>query len=88
MDLLQREGKYPVPPQAPATMGVEFSGVIEGFGPDVNCDFKVGDEVFGLAYGGLSFLVLWSRRRGVLTEIRCLCGVDCGFAGDAGSQAC
>lgn len=52
MDLLQREGKYPVPPQAPATMGVEFSGVIEGFGGDVEGDFKVGDEVFGLAYGG------------------------------------
>ncbi|KAJ5688639.1 quinone oxidoreductase [Penicillium macrosclerotiorum] len=51
MDLLQREGVYPVPPQAPATMGVEFSGVVEGFGGDEPCDFKVGDEVFGLAYG-------------------------------------
>ncbi len=29
MDLLQRVGKYPVPPQAPKTMGVEFSGIIE-----------------------------------------------------------
>ena len=64
MDLLQREGRYPVPPQAPATMGVEFSGVIEGFGPDVNCDFKVGDEIFGLAYGGLSSLVSARGRRG------------------------
>ncbi|KAJ5334002.1 uncharacterized protein N7506_007785 [Penicillium brevicompactum] len=52
MDLLQREGLYPLPPQAPATMGVEFSGVIESFGPDGHEDFKVGDEVFGLAYGG------------------------------------
>lgn len=53
MDLLQREGKYPVPPQAPPTLGVEFSGVIEGFGGGTDGgDFKVGDEVLGLAYGG------------------------------------
>jgi NADPH2:quinone reductase len=52
MDLLQREGQYPLPPQAPETMGVEFSGVIESFGPDGHEDFKTGDEVFGLAYGG------------------------------------
>lgn len=52
MDLLQREGLYPVPPQAPATLGVEFSGTIESFGPGAHGDFKVGDAVFGLAYGG------------------------------------
>ncbi|CAI7594783.1 unnamed protein product [Penicillium discolor] len=52
MDLLQREGLYPLPPQAPPTMGVEFSGVIESFGPDGHEDFKIGDEVLGLAYGG------------------------------------
>ncbi|KAL8696899.1 MAG: hypothetical protein Q9201_007418 [Fulgogasparrea decipioides] len=52
MDLLQREGKYPVPPQAPSTLGVEFSGVIESFGSEPPKDFEVGDEVFGLAYGG------------------------------------
>ena len=52
MDLLQREGKYPIPPQAPKTLGVEFSGTIESFGSDAECDFKKGDEVFGLAYGG------------------------------------
>ncbi len=52
MDLLQREGNYPVPPQAPKTLGVEFSGTIESFGSDAEKDFKVGDEVFGLAYGG------------------------------------
>ncbi|RAL15014.1 NAD(P)H-quinone oxidoreductase [Aspergillus homomorphus CBS 101889] len=52
MDLLQREGKYPVPPQAPSTMGVEFSGVIEELGAEGCNDFRVGDEVFGLAYGG------------------------------------
>ncbi|KAL8825966.1 MAG: hypothetical protein Q9170_007589 [Blastenia crenularia] len=54
MDLLQREGMYPVPPQAPSTLGVEFSGVIESLGGEQGEDeeFKVGDEVFGLAYGG------------------------------------
>lgn len=54
MDLLQREGKYPVPPQAPPTLGVEFSGVIEVVAEGTDCDFKAGDEVFGLAYGGES----------------------------------
>lgn len=52
MDLLQREGHYPVPPQAPKTLGVEFSGVIEALGESPERGFKVGDEVFGLAYGG------------------------------------
>jgi NADPH:quinone reductase-like Zn-dependent oxidoreductase len=52
MDLMQREGNYPVPPQAGKTLGVEFSGWIEELGPGDHGDFKVGDEVFGLAYGG------------------------------------
>lgn len=52
MDLLQREGKYPVPPQAPKTLGVEFSGTIEAFGDQPERGFNIGDEVFGLAYGG------------------------------------
>jgi NADPH:quinone reductase-like Zn-dependent oxidoreductase len=52
MDLLQREGKYPVPPQGGKILGVEFSGTIEDLGPDVKEKLKVGDEVFGLAYGG------------------------------------
>ncbi|KAK6338767.1 hypothetical protein TWF696_009579 [Orbilia brochopaga] len=54
MDLSQREGKYPVPAGAPKTLGVEFSGVIEkthGGASEID-SFKVGDEVFGLAYGG------------------------------------
>ena len=53
MDLLQREGLYPLPPQAPETLGVEFSGTIDTVKPDEKCNFKLGDEVFGLAYGGL-----------------------------------
>ncbi|KAK7952247.1 zinc-binding dehydrogenase [Apiospora aurea] len=52
MDLLQREGKYPLPPQAPLTLGVEFSGTVESLGAGDHGDFKVGDAVFGLAYGG------------------------------------
>ena len=52
MDLLQREGHYPVPPQAGKILGVEFSGIVESFGSDAEKDFKIGDEVFGLAYGG------------------------------------
>ncbi|KAI0392064.1 zinc-binding alcohol dehydrogenase domain-containing protein 2 [Xylariaceae sp. FL0594] len=58
MDLLQREGQYPLPPQAPSTLGVEFSGVIESFGPSSfshpssSSSFQKGDAVFGLAYGG------------------------------------
>jgi NADPH:quinone reductase-like Zn-dependent oxidoreductase len=59
MDLIQREGHYPLPPQAPSTLGVEFSGTIAALGPDPSSSsssspstFKEGDAVFGLAYGG------------------------------------
>jgi NADPH:quinone reductase-like Zn-dependent oxidoreductase len=52
MDLLQREGHYPVPPQTSKTLGVEFSGTIESLGSDVKEKLSVGDAVFGLAYGG------------------------------------
>jgi len=52
MDLLQREGLYPLPPQAPVTMGVGFSGTVESVAAGAESDFKVGDAVFSLAYGG------------------------------------
>nr|POF14941.1 quinone oxidoreductase pig3 [Quercus suber] len=52
MDLLQREGMYPLPPQAGKIMGVEFSGTIEELGGESEQGFKKGDAVFGLAYGG------------------------------------
>ena len=52
MDLLQREGHYPLPPQAPKTLGVEFSGTIEELAGESERGFKKGDSVFGLAYGG------------------------------------
>lgn len=54
MDLLQREGQYPLPPGVSEILGVEFSGTI-AFLPDdplVEHGWSVGDEVFGLAYGG------------------------------------
>lgn len=52
MDLMQREGKYPLPPQAPKIMGVEFSGTIEELAEGSESGLKKGDAVFGLAYGG------------------------------------
>ncbi|KAF2188160.1 NADPH2:quinone reductase [Zopfia rhizophila CBS 207.26] len=52
MDLSQRLGNYPVPPQAGNILGVEFSGVVEHVGRGVTGKFKVGEEVFGLTYGG------------------------------------
>lgn len=51
MDIWQREGKYPVPPGTTEILGVEFSGTVAELGPNVH-DFLVGDEVFGLTYGG------------------------------------
>lgn len=72
MDLLQREGKYPVPPQAPSTMGVEFSGIIKKLGKISENNFKVDDEVFGLAYGGTSwaFCFFASSKTAVRLTIR------------------
>lgn len=64
MDIYQREGRYPVPPGASAILGVEFAGVVDevGSAPEGEDEekkllkeavgrWKVGDEVFGLAYG-------------------------------------
>ena len=55
MDQIQRQGNYPLPPGASEILGVEFSGTIDSFGPDADTaghNFKQGDAVFGLAYGG------------------------------------
>jgi tumor protein p53-inducible protein 3 len=51
MDLLQREGKYPPPHDAPPILGVDFSGVVEEVGPHTR-KFKKGDRVMGLVSGG------------------------------------
>ncbi|CAO3625544.1 unnamed protein product [Mucor hiemalis] len=51
MDILQRQGRYPVSVDVSPILGVEISGVIDSVGSNVT-DFKVGDEVFGLMPGG------------------------------------
>ena len=50
MDLMQREGNYPMPPGSPEVMGVEFSGTVVQAGEGVT-EWSEGDEVFGLARG-------------------------------------
>lgn len=54
-DTLQRAGLYPPPPGTTSILGLEFSGIIEAVGEgtdDTGREWKVGDEVFGLLYGG------------------------------------
>ncbi|KAJ1948578.1 hypothetical protein FBU59_001527 [Linderina macrospora] len=51
MDSLQRQGRYPVPPQAGPILGVEMSGEVVETGAQTS-KYKIGDKVFGLMYGG------------------------------------
>ncbi|TFK48727.1 quinone oxidoreductase [Heliocybe sulcata] len=51
MDIMQRNGMYPVPPGASKILGAEFSGTISEIGPTVS-GWQIGDEVLGLAGGG------------------------------------
>jgi putative PIG3 family NAD(P)H quinone oxidoreductase len=50
-DLVQRAGRYPPPPGAPETLGLEVAGVIESVAPDVT-QWKPGDRVCALLPGG------------------------------------
>lgn len=50
-DLLQAAGHYPPPPGAPATLGLECSGVIAAVAPDVS-GWRVGEPVCALLAGG------------------------------------
>lgn len=51
-DLLQREGRYPAPPGAPAEVpGIEFAGEIAACGPDARL-WREGQRVFGITGGG------------------------------------
>ena len=51
-DLLQREGRYPAPPGAPADIpGLEFAGEVVLCGPDVSL-WQPGDRVMGIVGGG------------------------------------
>lgn len=51
-DVQQRRGFYPPPPGASDVPGLEVSGRIAGFGPDVNKPFSLGDKVVALLAGG------------------------------------
>lgn len=50
-DAAQREGRYPPPPGASDTPGLEIAGVIVAVGPD-SADMNVGDQVCALVTGG------------------------------------
>ncbi|MBL1073418.1 NAD(P)H-quinone oxidoreductase [Nocardia sp. 2] len=50
-DLLQRQGFYPPPPGASATIGLEVSGVVAEVGAGVR-DWRPGDRVCALLSGG------------------------------------
>jgi NADPH:quinone reductase len=50
-DLLQARGKYPPPPGAPLTLGLEISGEVAATGAGVT-QWKTGDKVCALLTGG------------------------------------
>ena len=50
-DMAQGEGRYPPPPGAPQTLGMEVSGEIAEIGSDVR-DWRKGDQVCALIPGG------------------------------------
>lgn len=51
-DVQQRRGFYPPPAGASDIMGLEISGRIAGFGPNVTRPFSVGEKVVALLAGG------------------------------------
>jgi NADPH2:quinone reductase len=51
-DVQQRRGFYPPPPGASEIPGLEVSGRIAAFGPEVSKPFSVGDKVVALLSGG------------------------------------
>lgn len=50
-DCKQRSGDYPMPPDAPATLGLEVSGVVRALGSGVT-GWTAGDRVCALVAGG------------------------------------
>jgi NADPH:quinone reductase len=50
-DILQRKGRYPIPPDASPIIGLEVGGEIAAVGTDVK-GWKVGDKVCALTNGG------------------------------------
>ncbi|GAA1762013.1 NAD(P)H-quinone oxidoreductase [Kocuria aegyptia] len=51
-DVMQRQGRYPVPPGASAVFGLEVSGTVQELGPAVPPGLAVGDEVVALLDSG------------------------------------
>lgn len=51
LDVLQRQGNYPLPPGASDVLGVELAGVVENLGPGPS-RFKRGDRVMALVISG------------------------------------
>lgn len=51
LDLMQRQGRYPLPPGAPETLGVEMAGEVIGWGDGVQ-GWSRGDRVCALLLGG------------------------------------
>lgn len=50
-DVLQRQGRYPVPADADPLPGLEVAGVVEAVAPDVTA-WQAGDRVMALTHGG------------------------------------
>lgn len=50
-DIMQREGKYPMPEGVTPVPGLEVSGIVYAIGKSVT-DFSVGDRVCALTNGG------------------------------------
>lgn len=50
-DVIQRMGRYPMPPGANPTLGLEIAGAVVAIGNDV-AGFALGDKVCGLTNGG------------------------------------
>jgi NADPH2:quinone reductase len=64
-DLLQRAGKYPAPPGAPADVpGIEFAGEVVSAGRDARL-WREGDRVFGITGGGAHAEYLVAHERAV-----------------------
>jgi NADPH2:quinone reductase len=50
-DLLERQGQYPVPPDAPPGLGLEVAGIVAAVGSEVDI-WHIGDRVCALVAGG------------------------------------